>query len=97
VPTAREQGYDVVWPVIRGVWMGPGVPDADYRRWVRTFERVQAAPGFARMRTQAGLYSFTLTGDALTRYVKGAVADYQRLAGQFRLVREAEGRRPPAR
>ena len=24
-PTAREQGYDVVWPVIRGLWMGPGV------------------------------------------------------------------------
>ena len=30
IPTAREQGYDVVWPVIRGVWMGPGVSDADY-------------------------------------------------------------------
>jgi hypothetical protein len=26
VPTAREQGYDVVWPLIRGVWMGPNVP-----------------------------------------------------------------------
>ena len=28
-----EQGYDVVWPVIRGVWMGPDVAEADYRRW----------------------------------------------------------------
>jgi putative tricarboxylic transport membrane protein len=88
VPTAREQGYDLVWPLIRGVWMGPGVAEADYRRWVRAFERVEAAPGFARMREQAGLYPFSLTGDALTRYVKQAVADYKRQASEFKLVRE---------
>jgi putative tricarboxylic transport membrane protein len=88
VPTAREQGYDLVWPLIRGVWMGPGVPEADYRRWVRAFERVEAAPGFARMREEAGLYPFSLTGDALTRYVKQAVADYKRRASEFKLVRE---------
>jgi putative tricarboxylic transport membrane protein len=29
VPTAREQGYDVVWPIIRGVWMGPKVDAED--------------------------------------------------------------------
>jgi putative tricarboxylic transport membrane protein len=88
VPTAREQGYDLVWPLIRGVWMGPDVPEADYRRWVRAFERMEAAPGFARMRAEAGLYPFSLTGDALTRYVKQAVADYKRRASEFRLVRE---------
>ena len=88
VPTAREQGYDVVWPVIRGVWMGPGVPAADYRRWVAAFARMESSPGFAEMRAQAGLYPFSLTGDALNRYVKGAVAGYNRQARQFRLVRE---------
>ncbi|TQK08301.1 tripartite tricarboxylate transporter substrate binding protein [Herbaspirillum sp. SJZ107] len=88
VPTAREQGYDLVWPLIRGLWMGPGVSDADYRRWVRAFDQVQASPEFARMRAQAGLYPFSLTGDALTRYIKQAVADYKRQARQFNLVRE---------
>jgi putative tricarboxylic transport membrane protein len=87
VPTAREQGYDLVWPLIRGVWMGPGVSDADYRRWVRAFERMEASPGFARMRAQAGLYPFSLTGDALTRYIKQAIADYNRQARQFKLLR----------
>jgi putative tricarboxylic transport membrane protein len=87
VPTAREQGYDVVWPVIRGVWMGPGVSDADYRRWVEAFDRIEASPGFARMRLEAGLYPFSLTGDALTRYIKQAVADYNRQAREFNLVR----------
>lgn len=88
VPTAREQGYDVVWPVIRGVWMGPDVPDADYRRWVNAFAGMEAAPGFAQLRAQAGLYPFSLTGDALTRYVRQSIDDYNRQAVQFKLVRE---------
>jgi len=88
VPTAREQGYDIVWPVIRGVWMGPGVPDADYRRWVDAFARAQATPEFTQLRTTTGLYPFSLTGDALTRWVKQAVLDYNRQAREFNLVRE---------
>jgi putative tricarboxylic transport membrane protein len=87
VPTAREQGIDVVWPLIRGVWMGPGVPEADYRRWVAAFERIEAAPDFARLRSEAGLYPFSLTGDALTSHIKKAVSDYNRQAEQFHLVR----------
>ena len=88
VPTAREQGYDIVWPVIRGVWMGPGVPDADYRRWVDAFARAQATPEFTQLRTSIGLYPFSLTGDALTHWVKQAVLDYNRQAREFNLVRE---------
>jgi putative tricarboxylic transport membrane protein len=87
VPTAREQGYDLVWPIIRGVMMGPGVSDADYRRWVRAFDEMQAAPGYAQLRSDAGMYPFSLTGDALTRYINKAVADYKRQASQFNLVR----------
>ena len=87
VPTAREQGIDVVWPLIRGVWLGPGVKDADYRRWVDVFERMQATPEFAKLRADAGLQPFALTGDALTHYIKKAVLDYNRQARQFNLVR----------
>jgi len=87
VPTAREQGYDVVWPIIRGLWMGPGVPEADYRRWVHAFEHIEADPAFAKMRLEAGLHPFSLTGDALSNYIKQAVADYNRQARQFNLVR----------
>ena len=87
VPTAREQGYDIVWPVIRGVWMGPDVPDADYRRWVDAFARVQATPGFTQLRLAAGLHPLSLTGDALTRWVKQAIIDYKIQAREFNLVR----------
>ncbi|WP_413675566.1 tripartite tricarboxylate transporter substrate binding protein [Massilia cellulosiltytica] len=88
VPTAREQGYDIVWPLIRGILMGPDVSDADYRRWVQAFDRIESAPEFAQMRAQIGLYPLALTGDALTRYIRQAVVDYKRQARQFNLVRE---------
>ncbi|MES2148570.1 MAG: tripartite tricarboxylate transporter substrate-binding protein [Pseudomonadota bacterium] len=87
VPTAREQGYDVVWPIIRGVWMGPQVADADYRRWVAAFDREMASPQFAQLRASYGLYPFALTGDALSAYIKTAVSNYTIQARQFKLVR----------
>ena len=87
VPTAREQGFDVVWPIIRGVWMGPQVPEADYQRWVATFDRVMATPQFAEWRAQAGLYPFALTGPKLTAYVRKAVDEYARQANELGLMR----------
>lgn len=88
VPTAREQGFDAVWPVIRGVYMGKDVPEADYRRWVAAFDGIEAQPAFAKMRSEAGLYPFALSGEALTRYIRQSVADYNKRAVEFNLVRE---------
>ena len=87
VPTAREQGVDVVWPIIRGVWMAPKTSDADYQRWVRAFDQVQATPEFASMRAAYGFYPFSLTGAPLTAYIRQAVDNYNRQARQFKLVR----------
>lgn len=87
VPTAREQGIDVVWPIIRGVWMGPQVSEADYRQWVALFDRVLASPAYPAIRDSAGLYPFGLTGDALSRYVSKAVEDYGRRATELGLMR----------
>ena len=33
IPTAKEQGYDIVWPVVRGFYLGPKVSDEDYAWW----------------------------------------------------------------
>lgn len=87
VPTAREQGFDVSWPIIRGFYMGPQVSDANYRKWVARFERAMAAPGFDRLRQAHGLYPFAMTGDALAGYVSKTVDDYGRQAKELELVR----------
>lgn len=87
IPTAREQGFDLVWPIIRGVYMGPNVTDTDYRKWVGAFERMMAQPTFEQLRTVHGLYPFSLTGDALTAYVNKTVDEYGRQAQEFGLKR----------
>lgn len=85
VPTAREQGFDINWPIIRGFYVGPKVSDADYRTWVSTFEKMIATPEFAKLRAERGLFEFTKTGDALDAYVKESVQQYGRLANEFGL------------
>lgn len=87
VPTAREQGFDLSWPIIRGVYMGPNVPEADYRKWVQAFEQMMATTAFAQLRSSYGLYPFSMTGDALTNYVNKTVDDYGRQAKELGLVR----------
>lgn len=85
VPTAREQGFDLAWPIARGFYMGPRVPDADYRRWVDRFGRLHASAEFARQREAAGLFPFDRHGDALRDYVAATVRHYAALAREFGL------------
>jgi putative tricarboxylic transport membrane protein len=87
IPTAREQGFDVSWPIIRGVYMGPDVPDTNYRKWIAAFDRMMATPAFGQLRTAHGLFPFALTGTALTEYVHETVDSYGRQARELGLVR----------
>jgi tripartite-type tricarboxylate transporter receptor subunit TctC len=65
-----------------------GKADVDDVRWVAAFDRMDSKPEFVQMQVRAGLYPFALTGDALTRYIRQTVADYNRQARQFKLLRE---------
>ena len=85
VPTAKEQGADIEWPILRGFYVGPKVSDADYKVWVDVFNRMMATPAFNKMRAERGLFPFAKTGPDLDAYVKARVADYRKLAADFGL------------
>ncbi|AMP02379.1 tripartite tricarboxylate transporter receptor family protein [Collimonas arenae] len=87
VPTAREQGIDISWPVVRGVYMGPQVSDDDYQRWVRTFDKMMASQEFNHLRAANGLYPMTMSGDQLTKYIRKTVEDYRKQSDQLGLIR----------
>ncbi|EOW6513188.1 Bug family tripartite tricarboxylate transporter substrate binding protein [Cronobacter malonaticus] len=87
VPTAKEQGYDLVWPIIRGFYVGPKVSDADYQWWVQAFEKLQKTDEFKKQRDLRGLFEFNLTGKALDEYVKNQVNDYREKAKAFGLAK----------
>ena len=87
VPTAREQGFEVVWPIIRGFYMSAQTSDADYQRWVSVFERAMATEQFKRQRAATGLYPFALTGAPFTAYVRKVVEQYRQQSQELGLVR----------
>lgn len=88
VPTAKEQGYDIEWPIIRGFYMGPKVKDADYKAWVDTFNKLMATKEFEKLRQERGLFPFAMTGAELDGYVKKQVASYKKLADEFGLLKK---------
>ncbi|MRS14891.1 tripartite tricarboxylate transporter substrate binding protein [Enterobacteriaceae bacterium RIT691] len=87
VPTAKEQGYDLVWPIIRGFYVGPKVSDAEYTWWVDTFQKLQQTEEFKKQRDLRGLFEFNMNGKALDTYVKQQVTDYREQAKYFGLAK----------
>ena len=80
VPTAKEQGYDIDWPVWRGYYVGKDVSDEDYNWWVEAFKKTTATPEFAKEREARGLFDFTLLGKDFEDRVKADVARFKILA-----------------
>jgi putative tricarboxylic transport membrane protein len=85
VPTAKEQGFDLQWPIIRGFYMGPKVADADFKAWQDMFTKALATKEFAALRAQRGLQPFDLTGAELDAFVKKQVGVYRSIAQEFGL------------
>lgn len=88
VPTAKEQGYDIQWPIIRGFYMGPKVSDADYNWWAGAFKKVMATKQYDELRAKQGLFPFDMTGAELDSYVKKRVKDYAEIAQSFGLIKK---------
>jgi putative tricarboxylic transport membrane protein len=80
VPTAKEQGFDIDWPVWRGYYVGKDVSDAEYDWWVKAFETASKTPEFKKEREERGLFEFTLLGKDFEHRVKADVARFKVLA-----------------
>ncbi|WP_310241195.1 Bug family tripartite tricarboxylate transporter substrate binding protein [Rhizobium rosettiformans] len=80
IPTAKEQGYDIEWPVWRGYYVGKDVSDADYDWWVKAFDAMSKTPEFAKERDARGLFEFTMLGKDFDDRVKSDVAKFKVMA-----------------
>ncbi|WP_372055279.1 tripartite tricarboxylate transporter substrate-binding protein [Tistrella mobilis] len=82
VPTAREQGIDIEWPVWRGYYIGHDVSEDDYRWWVDQFAALSRTPEFEAERTARGLYPYTLLGADFEKKVQADVARFKQIAAE---------------
>lgn len=87
VPTAKEQGFDVEWPIIRGYYLGPKVTDAEYQWWEDAFKKLVTTKEFQQQRDMRGLFEFNMFGSELDAYVKKQVTDYREKAKSFGLAK----------
>lgn len=85
IPTAKEQGVPVSWPIVRGFYMGPKVAESDYGWWADTLRRVVNTPEYARLREAHGLLPFSLIGAELRPFVTRTVQGYATVAAEFGL------------
>ena len=76
IPTAKEQGYDITWPVVRGFYMGPKVKDEDFAWWTENFEKLLASEQATKIHEQLGLQPLPLVGQDLTDFVNKQLAGY---------------------
>ena len=80
IPTAREQGVEIVWPTVRGLYISANTPAAVSDAWTRAFREATAAPGYDGLLRRYGLYALPVSAQSLNAYVDQQIAEYRWLA-----------------
>jgi len=86
IPTAREQGYDVIWPVWRGFYLPPKIASTEYHWWVNTLYRLESSGILAREREKLHLFPLMIIGEEFDRYIKYNVQQLRSYGQKFGLV-----------
>lgn len=87
LPTAREQGYDVVSANWRGFYLGGQIPHEAYRQWVLRLDQVYQSPQWQRAMAHAGLVPFWNSGEDFEQFVRDQVAALAELSREIGLLR----------
>ena len=86
IPTAKEEGYDVEWTIMRGFYMGKDVSDADYQKWVDAFEAAYATEEFAKVQNERGLLPLNMSGEELTSSINTTMGELRTIATEAGLI-----------
>lgn len=87
VPTAREQGFDVVFNIWRGLYAPAGISDAAYALWVERVGAMVESPQWKAILAENGLTPFYLSGDDFARFVTAQAAAYRAVSEQIGIAR----------
>lgn len=90
VPTAKEQGVDVEWPIIRGFYGPPRMPDAAYDYWVDVLRRLHAHAAWPEARAAQGMFEFNMVGAEFAALAKRRTEEYRQLARDVGLIQPTQ-------
>lgn len=83
VPTAAEQGLDVVGANWRGFYVPAGISDEAYNYWVDAFRQLEESEQYEALREQSGLAEFWRGGEEFETFVDDQVERIRELTAQI--------------
>jgi putative tricarboxylic transport membrane protein len=86
-PTAREQGFDVVWVTWRGFYVPGDITETEYDAWLRVMRALQVSPEWQEARRLNRLRSFSLVGTEFENFVRAQVRDFGLLSRDIGLIK----------
>ena len=69
IPTCHEEGLDVQYLMLRGIFMPPGVKPAEVDYFVDLLSRVRQTPEWNELMTQGAFKTTTMTGQEFQRWL----------------------------
>ncbi len=86
IPTAREQGFDVVAVNWRGLYVPKGISDERFNEWADKLQQVADSDEWKETMTANGLAPFTKVGGDFQTWIDGVVAQTQALSKEIGVI-----------
>jgi putative tricarboxylic transport membrane protein len=86
IPTAREQGYDVVAVNWRGLYVPKDISDADFEMWAARLKAVAESAEWKEAMAANGLAPFTKVGGDFQAWIDQVVADTADLSREIGVI-----------
>lgn len=87
IPTAKEQGIDVVAVNWRGLYTPKGASEESYKKWSDALAKVAASDEWAEAMTANGLAPFTKVGDEFQDYLAGVITEVQNMSREIGVIK----------
>ena len=86
IPTAKEQGFDVVAVNWRGFYVPKGISDEQFATWAEKIKAVADSPEWAETMAANGLAPFTKVGPDFQNWVDQVIADTEALSREIGVI-----------
>jgi len=87
IPTAKEQGYDVVGANWRGLYMPAGASDEAKEFWSNAIQTMVKDEGFQQTLENAAMAEFNNFGDDMYQFVAGSIEDITKLSKEIGIIK----------
>jgi len=86
VPTAKEQGVDIVAMNWRGIYVPKDISDEDYQKWVDMLGKVAESDQWQTVMTENGLAPYTVLGADFETFVSDNIAEIQQVSKEIGIL-----------